>query len=71
MPRGKVFCPFENEFVPKEEFEEIEGTLIHKVGKTRHRATDGIPVELEDGKIAPRAGLGTLPLRTRLKLDER
>lgn len=53
MPRGKEFCPFENDFFDSEEFSVKGGNWIHCV-EPRHRATDGILVTIDkQEKVTP------------------
>lgn len=46
MPRGKDFCPFENDFFERAAFSVVDGTLLHLV-EPLHRATDGLLVDKE------------------------
>jgi|tagenome__1003787_1003787.scaffolds.fasta_scaffold14820183_2 hypothetical protein len=50
VPRGKEFCPYEGDFFDVKEFRVVAGTKIHDV-EPPHRATDGVVVELKDGKL--------------------
>jgi hypothetical protein len=51
MPRGKEYCPYENEFFPLDAFEIVDGTKIHET-TPMHRATDGVLVKIDaDGKL--------------------
>jgi hypothetical protein len=52
MPRGKQFCPLENEFFDPSDFKTIKGTRIHNV-EPLHRATDGVLVRVEGGTVFP------------------
>jgi hypothetical protein len=52
MPRGKEFCPLENDYFPSGEFKVIDGTRVHDV-EPLHRASDGVLVEEEDPAVIP------------------
>jgi hypothetical protein len=53
MPRGKQFCPYENNYFPVTEFKVIDGTQVHDV-EPMHRATDGVVLRQEnDEKVFP------------------
>ncbi|HET7121111.1 MAG TPA: hypothetical protein VFI17_07660 [Solirubrobacterales bacterium] len=52
MPRGKQFCPYENNYFPTAEFTVIDGTLIHNA-QPIHRATDGVVVQKGKEKLFP------------------
>ena len=49
MPRGKQFCPYENNFFPSAEFTLIDGIQVHGADPP-HRATDGVVLSEEDGE---------------------
>ena len=58
MPRGKEFCPFENDFFESKEFSVKDGTWIH-CAEPRHRATDGVLVKIdEQEEVTPLNDIG-------------
>lgn len=58
MPRGKEFCPFENDFFDSKEFCLKGGTWLHCV-EPRHRATDGVLVKIDkQEKVTPLNDIG-------------
>jgi hypothetical protein len=61
VPRGKEFCPFENDYFELKEFSVVNGTRIHDV-HPRHRATDGVLVETKNSGLFPVADLAFAPL---------
>lgn len=65
MPRGKEFCPLENDYFELKEFKVIDGTRVHDV-KPLHRATDGVLVRAEDDKLFPVADMAFAPLSERM-----
>jgi hypothetical protein len=64
MPRGKEFCPYENEYFDVGQFEIIDDTRIHRKDPL-HRATDGALVQEVGKKVFPVADLAFAPLRQR------
>lgn len=61
MPRGKQFCPFENDFFESKQFRVVDGTLIHDVDPL-HRATDGTVVRKDsEEKVFPVAAMAFAP----------
>jgi hypothetical protein len=50
MPRGKEFCPYENDFFAVAAFKVVGGTRLHNV-EPLHRATDGMLVKIEGDKV--------------------
>jgi hypothetical protein len=64
VPRGKEFCPFENDYFELKEFRVIDGTRVHCVDPL-HRATDGVLVRAESNKLFPVADMAFAPLSER------
>ncbi len=50
MPRGKEFCPYENDYFAVSAFKVVDGTRLHEV-EPLHRQTDGMLVTIEGGKV--------------------
>ena len=64
MPRGKEFCPLENDYFPLTEFKVIGETRVHNV-KPLHRASDGVLVGKEDEQLFPVSQFAFSPLAER------
>lgn len=57
MPRGKQFCPYENDYFDSSEFKVLDGNLVHDVDPL-HGATDGRLLRKEgEEKVFPVADL--------------
>lgn len=50
MPKGRVYCPLEGEYVPLSEVRTVAGTRIHDV-EPAHRLTDGMSVQVVGGVV--------------------
>ena len=62
MPRGKRFCPYEDDYFEETAFKAIDGTLLHCVDPL-HRATDGVWVRIvDDTKVVPSGGFEIPPV---------
>jgi hypothetical protein len=67
VPRSKEFCPFENDFFDIGEFDVVGGVRVHRRhGQPDHRATDGVLVRIEGGKVTPVNSGGLSALSERL-----
>lgn len=66
MPRGKEFCPLENDYFPLTEFKVIGETRVHNVTPL-HRASDGVLVDKDGEKVFPVSQLAFSPLSKRVK----
>lgn len=55
MKREYEWCAREEQEIPSDQFRTVEGTRLHRLespdGASLHRATDGIEVEVDQGKL--------------------
>jgi hypothetical protein len=50
--KKRAVCAGEGGLVDPDELEIVDGTLLHKVGDAYHRVANGVPVLVENGKVA-------------------